>query len=257
MEITCIIIDDEKPAREELEFMLSDFKEVRILDRVDSASKAVKSIIENQPDFIFLDIHMPTKSGFDVLPEIREMSTPPLVVFVTAYDQYAIKAFEENAIDYVLKPFSEERLGQSLSRVKNLLELNNKVQIREKHEELVETTSKLTKVNKLSVERYGRILLLDPDEIVFCQYKNRKISVHTQDKVYTLYGIPTMDQLENHLKTFSFFRSHRNTIIHFNHIKEFSPWFNGKYLLIMDNQKKTELTLPRERVKTFKRMLGI
>ena len=107
------------------------------------------------------------------------------------------------------------------------------------------------------MQRRGRLLLLDPDDIIFCQYKDKKIQVQTFEETFTLYGIQTMDQLELHLKAFPFFRSHRNTIINFNCIKEFSPWFHGKYLLTMNDQKKTELTIPRDRVKDFKTLLGI
>ena len=94
MEIKCIIIDDEQPAREELVYLLSEYGEIKIIDQADSASRAVKSIRKNRPDFIFLDIQMPGKSGFDVISEIKKMEKPPLIVFITAYDQYAVKAID-------------------------------------------------------------------------------------------------------------------------------------------------------------------
>lgn len=257
MKMSCIIIDDEQPAREELEFLLTDFNDVQIVAQAESASKAVQSIHEHEPDFIFLDIQLSGRSGFDVLQEIGDIPKPPLVVFITAYDQYAVQAFEENAIDYVLKPFSEKRLEQSLNRVRQQILLRKKQNSGENKKQLVETAAKLGKIKKISVERHGRMMLIDPDDIMFCQYKDKKILVHTRDDIYTLYGIPTMDQLELHLKRFSFFRSHRNTIINFDHIQEFSPWFHGKYMLTMADRKKTELTIPRERVKLFKEILGI
>lgn len=156
-----------------------------------------------------------------------------------------------------MKPFSQERLLQSLYRVKKLVTLGKEQNRKPDHHKLIEKTAGLSKIKKISVEKYGRMLLLDPETIIFCQYKDKKISVHTNEEIYTLYGIQTMDQLENHLKPFSFFRSHRNTIINFDHIKEFSPWFHGKYMLTMNDKKKTELTIPRERVKLFKELLGI
>lgn len=265
--MTCIIIDDEQPAREELVYLLSDYDDIRILDQADSASKAISSIKKNQPDFIFLDIHMPGKSGFDVIPEIIKMNCPPLVIFVTAYDQYAVKAFEKNAIDYIMKPFSQNRLEQSLDRVRNLLALKNEDQknkdqknkelIHKNHTALVETAQQINKIKKISVELNGRLQLINPDDIMFCQYADKKISVYANDEIYTLYGMQTMDQLELHLKAYSFFRSHRNTIINFDYIKEFSPWFHGKYHITMNDQKKTEMIIPRERVRLFKQHLGI
>ncbi|MBC2705395.1 LytTR family DNA-binding domain-containing protein [Desulfobacula sp.] len=257
MKINCIIIDDEHPAREELVYLLSEYDEIKIMDQADSASKAVTSIQKNRPDFIFLDIQMPGKSGFDVISEIKNMKKPPLVVFTTAYDQYAVKAFEKNAIDYIMKPFSQDRLEKSINRVKEILNLKNENLIQKELKKLIEKTITIKKIKKISVEHKGRLLLLNPDDIVFCRYKDKKISIHTKKNPYTLYGINTLNHLELHLASNLFFRSHRNTIVSFNHIKEFSPWFHGKYHLTMNDGNKTELIVTRDRVKLFKQHLGI
>ena len=257
MKINCIIIDDEQPAREELVYLLSEYDEIKILDQADSASTAVKLIKKNRPDFIFLDIQMPGKSGFDVISEIKNMKKPPLVVFTTAYDQYAVKAFEKNAIDYIMKPFSQDRLGKSLNRVKEILNLKNEGLIQNELKKLIEKAGSIKKIKRVSVEHKGRLLLLNPDDIVFCRYKDRKISIHTKKNIYTLYGIHTLNHLEQHLTSAYFFRSHRNTIVSFDYIKEFSPWFHGKYHLTMNDGNKTELIVTRDRVKLFKQHLGI
>ena len=257
MKIKCIIIDDEQPAREELVYLLSEYDEIEIMDQADSASKAVKSIKKNRPDFIFLDIQMPGKSGFDVISEIKSMKKPPLIVFITAYNQYAVKAFEKNAIDYIMKPFSQNRLEKSLNRVKEILNLKSDSLIQKELKNLIEKTGNIKKIKRISVEHKGKILLLNPDDIVFCRYKDKKISIHTKKNIYTLHGINTLDHLEQHLKSSSFFRSHRNTIVNFDYIKEFSPWFHGKYHLAMNDGNKTELIVTRNRVKMFKQHLGI
>ena len=257
MKIKCIIIDDEKPAREELAYLLSKFDEIKVMDHADSASKAVKSIKKNKPDFIFLDIQMPGKSGFDVLSEIKNMKKPPLIVFVTAFDQYAVKAFEKNAIDYIMKPFSQNRLEKSVTRVKEILSLKNDNLIHKKLENIIKQAVNIKKTKRISVEHKGRLVLISPDDIVFCKYKDKKISICTKTNIYTLYGIKTLDHLEHHLKPNSFFRSHRNTILNFDYIKEFSPWFHGKYHLTMNDEKQTELIVTRDRVKMFKKHLGI
>ncbi len=257
MKIRCILIDDEQPAREELAYLLSKYSEIEIIAQESSASKAVKSIKLHTPDFIFLDIQMPGKNGFDVVAQIRDMTNPPLIVFITAYNQYAVDAFEKNAVDYIMKPFSQGRLEKSLNRVKEILYRTKKNLIQKELKYLLEKTAGIKKTKRISVEHKGRILLLDSDDIVFCRYHDKKIFIHTQSKFYTLYGINTLDNLEQHLASNSFFRSHRNTILSLDQIKEFSPWFHGKYNLIMKDNDKTELVVTRTRVKIFKHLLGI
>ena len=257
MEIKCIIIDDEQPARDELVYLLSEYDEIKIMDQADSASKAVKSIKKNRPDFIFLDIQMPGKSGFDVLSEIKTMKNPPLIVFITAFDQYAVKAFEKDAIDYIMKPFSQNRLKKSLARVKKILNLKNDKLIHQKLENIIKKAVNIKKIKRISVEHKGRLVLINPDDIVFCKYKDKEISICTKKDIYTLNGINTLNHLEQHLGSNSFFRSHRDTILNFDYIKEFSPWFHGKYHLTMKDEKQTELIVTRDRVKMFKKHLGI
>jgi len=257
MKINCILIDDEQPAREELAYLLSKYSEIEIIGQESSASGAVKSIKLNTPDFIFLDIQMPGKSGFDVVTQIRDMANPPLIVFITAYDQYAVDAFEKNAVDYIMKPFSQSRLEKSLNRVKKILYQTKKNLIQKELTHLIEKTAGIKKAKRISVEHKGRILLLDSGDIVFCRYHDKKIFIHTQIKNYTLYGINTLDNLEQHLDSGSFFRSHRNTVLNLDHIKEFSPWFHGKYSIVMRDSEQTELVVTRDRVKMFRHLLGI
>lgn len=257
MKMKCMIIDDEQPAREELSYLLSEYDEIDIIDQPDSVSGAVKSIKKNRPDFIFLDIQMPGRSGFDLILEIKDMEKMPLIIFVTAYDRYAVKAFEKNAIDYIMKPFSQARLEKSLNRVKEILSLKKGGLIKKELQQLIEKTATISEIKRISVEHRGRILLLNPGDIVFCRYNEKKISVHTPKETYTLYGIHTMDHLAENLAANQFFRTHRNTIVNFDYIKEFSPWFNGKYNLIMADEHRTELVVTRDRVKQFKQHLGI
>lgn len=257
MMIRCLIVDDEPPARDELEYFLTFHDDIEIIDSVDSAAKAVRSIKNNNPDLVFLDIQMPGKSGFDVLGELSDSDSPPLFIFATAYDQYAIKAFEENAIDYILKPFSKERLSKSLERVRKIIDKNSGTNIKDELLNMLGSLGRTKDLTKVSVEHKGRIILLNPEDIVFCQYESKKISVYTNEGVYTLYGIATMDKLEKHLESESFFRCHRVTLINLNRIKEFSPWFNGKYNLKMGNKSASEIIVSRSKAKDFKRRLGI
>jgi two-component system LytT family response regulator/two-component system response regulator LytT len=257
MKIRCLIVDDEPPARDELAYLLSFYDDIEIVDSVDSASKAISSIIEIKPDLVFLDIQMPGKNGFDVLSELQTSDHTPLFIFATAYDQYAIKAFEENAIDYLLKPFSKDRITKSLERVRKILQKGSDKNIQNEVLSLLETMGKKKVLTKISVESKGRIILLNPEDIVFFQYESKKINVHTTSEIYTLYSISTMDKLERHLEGEPFFRCHRVTLININHIKEFSTWFNGKYNLKMGDKAGSELIVSRSRAKDFKLRLGL
>lgn len=257
MKIRCIIVDDEQPARDELAYLLSHFNEIEIVGQADSAGKAVSLIKKLSPDLVFLDIQMPGKDGFHVISELSHMEKLPCFVFATAYDQYAVKAFEESAVDYILKPVSRERLGRTLDRVRKLMDDNHGDSIQGELKSLLEKVGVRTEVVRVSVEQKGRIHLLNPDEIVFCSYESKKIMVHTREEAFPLYGIATMDKLEQHLAHASFFRSHRVTLVNLNHIREFSPWFNGKYNLIMNDRSGTNINVSRSRVKAFKNRLGI
>ncbi len=121
MKIRCIIVDDEPPAVDELAYILSRIEDVEVVASSNSASKAIKEIRAKKPDLVFLDIHMPVKSGFHVARMVSSFDRPPLIIFATAFDQYAVRAFDVNAIDYVLKPFSEDRIRKSIERAKEVI----------------------------------------------------------------------------------------------------------------------------------------
>ncbi len=257
MKIRCIIVDDEPPARDELAWLLSEHDDIEIVDRAGSASGAIAAIRKHGPDLVFLDIEMPGGSGFDVVEGISDMENPPLFIFATAYDRYAVQAFEESAADYILKPFSGKRLSKSLDKIRKELSSRIPGDIRGEIASLLGEARKPSAVTRVSVEQKGRILLLNPDEIVFCEYADKRVMVHTRDRNRPLHGISTMEKLEKHLASGPFFRSHRNYLVNLDHIKAFVPWFNGKYNLTMDDDGATEIVVSRGRVKAFKERLGI
>ncbi|WP_136805827.1 LytR/AlgR family response regulator transcription factor [Desulfosediminicola flagellatus] len=259
MKIQCVIVDDEQPARDELRYLLSRYDDVQVTGEADSAGKAVSLIKKITPDLVFLDIQMPGKNGFDVIAELAGHTPMPLFVFATAYDNYAVKAFEESAVDYIMKPFSEKRLDITLGRIRNLLieEPKESGDLQTTLQELLNKMGTPRETVKVSVEKNGRIQLLAPQEIVFCSCESNGICIHTHDEVFTMYGIATMDKLAEHLAGAPFFRTHRAVLVNLDCIREFSPWFNGKYNLIMNDSKSTELTVSRTRVKAFKQRLGI
>lgn len=259
MKIQCVIVDDEQPARDELRYLLSRYDDVKVIGEADSAGKAVALIKKMTPDLVFLDIQMPGRNGFDVLAELEGHSPMPLFVFATAYDNYAVKAFEESAVDYIMKPLSAKRLDMTLARIRNLLveEPKESGDLQGTLQALLNQMGTPKEVVKVSVEKNGRIQLLAPEEIVYCSCDSNRICVHTQDEAFTVYGITTMDKLAEHLSGAPFFRTHRAVLVNLDCIREFSPWFHGKYNLIMNDRKGTELTVSRTRVKAFKQRLGI
>ena len=259
MSIRCVLVDDEQPARDELRYLLSSYDDVEIIGEADSARKAVALVEQSVPDVVFLDIQMPGQSGFDVVQQLGGMRKMPLVVFVTAYDNYAVKAFELSAVDYIMKPLSEQRLYQTLQRVRQQLgdEGGAGVGLETKLQALLVQMGTTKDVVKVSVEKNGRIHLLAPVDIVYCSYELGKIMVYSNEGPLPLYGIATMDKLAEHLVGYSFFRTHRAVLVNLDCILEFSPWFNGKYNLVMNDDKHSELAVSRTRVKAFKQRLGI
>jgi DNA-binding LytR/AlgR family response regulator len=259
MKIRCIIVDDEQPARDELRYLLSRYNDIDIIGEADSAGKAISLIEQSVPDLVFLDIQMPGKNGFEVISELSNMSRRPLFVFATAYDNYAVKAFEESAVDYIMKPLSEKRLDITLERIRKHFkeEKSSGNSIESSLQALLSRMETPKGAVKVSVEKNGRIQLLAPDEIVYCSYESNRILVHTRVESCAIYGVPTMDKLADHLAGLSFFRIHRSLLVNLDAIREFSPWFNGKYNLIMNDSKGSELTVSRTRVKAFKQRLGI
>lgn len=255
MTIRTILVDDEQPARDELRYLLSPYEDIEIVGEADNASSALNLIRKTIPDLVFLDIQMPGKSGFDIASELSKLPTPPTIIFATAYDNYAVEAFEKNAVDYILKPLSEKRLHLTISRIRQKMQESS---LNDRLHNLLHTFKKPEpKIAKLSVEKDGKIQLFSLGDVTHCQYEDNQIHVFTVDGSFPLYSIPTMDRLEEHLEGSTFFRIHRATIVNLDWIAEFSPWFNGKYNIVLKDADKTELTVSRLRVKEFKQRLGI
>ena len=260
MTIRCVIVDDEAPARDELRYLLGSHDTVEIVGEAATAAQAIELCLIHEPDLVFLDIQLPGDDGFEVIRAITpQLDASPLFVFVTAYDSYAVKAFEESAVDYILKPVQEGRLATTLDRASKLLS-DQGPPLRQQIETLLSQVARpvsVQKHTKVSVEKNGRIRLLDPTDIIYCSYEDQRIVAHTYDEMVPVYGINSMDRMEEHLDGTSFFRAHRATLVNLDAIREFSPWFNGKYSLVMADQTRSELTVSRTRVKDFKHRLGL
>jgi len=258
MKIRCIIVDDEQPALDELAYILSKIEDVEVVASSSSALKAIKEIKTKKPDLVFLDIQMPVQNGFHVARTVATFDKPPVIIFATAFDQYAVRAFDENAIDYILKPFSEDRTKKSVERAKEVISSKGKTVTIRELDCLMESIDKTkNSVVRISVENKGRILLLDPDSIFFCRSEEKKIFINTQNNQFICHSVSTLNELETILMSYPFFRTHRAYLVNLSYIKEVIPWFNGRYLLNMSDEKSTEISVSRSRAKNFKKKLSI
>jgi two-component system LytT family response regulator len=230
MNITCVIVDDEKLARELLQEYLLQLPNIQVLGECSKGKDAVEMIDKLKPDLIFLDVQMPGMTGFDVLEEITH---DPYVIFCTAYDQYAIKAFEKNAVDYILKPLDQERfkLGveRAISRMK--MEQNNVGELLRN----MKTENKSSYDTHIFVQKSEKLLNLPVEEIVYLEASGDYTILTTKgDQFVSSSGIGKLEEI---LNPETFIRVHRSTIININNLKEIEKHFNGGMVVKMLNGK--------------------
>lgn len=258
MDINCLVVDDEPPAIDELKYILSQLKGIDVVGTASSAGKAILAIRSKQPDLVFLDIKMPGRDGFDVIKACSSFQRVPYFVLATAYDQHAVKAFDASAVDYILKPFQPERVQESVERVRQLLVSKRQNVLCGQLEKIVQHFEPTSNgLSKITVENKGRLLLLDPDAIVLCRAENKDVWVHTDNKKFKLNGTNSLDKLESKLSNHNFFRTHRGFLVNLAYVKELAPWFNGKYILTIDDHASTDVPVSRRRVKALKTLLGL
>jgi len=257
MPIRTLLVDDEGPARAELAYLLESFPDIEIQES-QTAKGALEAIRNEDFDLVFLDIQMPGMDGFEVLQHARLLPDPPLFVFVTAYDQYAIRAFEQNTVDYLLKPISTERLKVSVERVRELLgKKTPDIDPQPELADLLAAKPGNTALQRLTVEHAGSLQLINFEEITYFELSDRKIVANTHDSSHPCHGLASLDDVEEKVGSLPFLRINRSTVVNLNHIQRFSPWVGGKYCLTLDDDGSTELTLSRGRVKEFKLRLGL
>ena len=241
--IKVLIVDDELLARALIIELLKGFEEFQIIGECSNGKEALKVIKRNSPDLVFLDVQMPEMDGFAVLKEIQD-ETLPAIVFVTAYDQYAIRAFDFHAVDYLLKPFSKSRFEKALLHAKErILEHSTSDDInRRQISSLLENYQhQAAPLKRLFLKDRGKIVLLDPEAINWIEADDKYIRLHTAEKNYLIRQ--TLNAVEAELDPHVFARVHRSYIVNLTRILELHPMFNGEYVLILND--KTKLTLSR------------
>ncbi|AHX14837.1 chemotaxis protein [Dyella jiangningensis] len=254
MKITVLVVDDEPLARRAIVRQLDNDPDIELLGECGDGASAVKAIRQHSPDLVFLDVQMPALTGIDVVAAIG-VDRMPAIVFVTAYEQYAVKAFEANAIDYLVKPFSRERLAHTLSRAKGRLAE------RPHHDELssnriLQALDALRQrdqyVERLPVRTDEHIAFVGVDDIVWIKASGNVVLLHLADRVHELRE--TMTSLATRLDPRHFARIHRSAIINVRRVQAIHPWFNGHHVVTMDTGQK--LRMSRYQHEAFLRLVS-
>jgi two-component system, LytTR family, response regulator LytT len=258
MSINTIIIDDEKPARDELAYLLRGFPEINVIGQGKNGVEAVALIKEHAPDLVFLDVQMPGLDGFGVLKKLVERKVKvPHVVFATAFDHYAVQAFDVSAVDYVLKPFDKSRIAKAIQRARKVMETQTTAT--ERLEQLVSqlgATKQAAQPVKVLVKSQQRLLLVDADDLIFATIEDGLISVVARD-IEGSSNYRTLEELHAALDSETFWRPHRSHLVNIHHIKEVVPWFKSSYMLKMSDKKQTEIPVSRAQTKRLRELFKL
>jgi len=255
-ELRAVVADDEQPAREELCFLLGQFEDVKVVGQADNGVSALEVIGTLEPHVAFLDIQMPGLTGFEVANLLAETgSVSPRVVFVTAYDQYAIDAFEVNAVDYLLKPVEQRRLEQAVDKVRQRLALGQPRD--ERVDRLMRLMADRTRRrDQLALKVGDRFLLVQAEDVIHASVDGDTIIVATAQVVGTS-NYRTLDELQARLDPDLFWRVHRSHLVNIGKIKEIVPWFSRNYMLRMKDGKGTEIPVSRSQTKRLRDYLKL
>jgi two-component system LytT family response regulator len=231
MKIRTLIVDDELLARKLIRKLLESGPEFEIVGECADGRETVSAIRKISPDLIFLDVQMPELGGFEVLNRL-DPAQMPVIVFVTAYDKFALKAFEAHALDYLLKPLDEERFSQTLERVKTYLSGRQNGAAQNRLLNLINELAPQPKtISRLAVKSGGRVVFLKVEEIDWIEAAGNYLELHVGKECHLLRG--RLSELEKKLNSEQFFRIHRSTIVHLDRVKEFQPLFKGEGVVVM------------------------
>ncbi len=239
MKIRAVIIDDEPLSRQELLHLLSEHPDIQVIGEAPSAEKAMEIILTKEPDVLFLDIEMTGMNGVELAETLQNMKKPPAIIFATAYQDYAVKAFRVEAVDYLLKPFDENQLSQAVSRLK----------MRLKPAEV-----KPPSAGRLAVQSEDRIIYLEPDELLYVYREGRNTFLVSEKGTY-----PTklsLKELEQKLKYYSFFRVHKGYLVNIKKVEELVSWSTNVFELKVRNSEKL-IPVSRNYVKELRETLEL
>ncbi len=249
MKLTTLIVDDEAPARDRLRHLLAGNELVDLVGEARDGAEAIEAVERLSPDLVLLDIQMPVLDGFEV---IEALDKPPAIIFVTAYDEYAIRAFEVNALDYLLKPFRQERLERAVARAHE--ELTAGREFASRIGPLLETLREEKRLlTRVAVRKPGSLLVVDVRDIDWMEAREGGVLLHIGAEEHAISR--TLTELESRLDPSLFFRAHRSIIVNLDRVKEIVPWFAGSHRLRLTTG--TEVDLSRSRARELREILGL
>lgn len=272
MKLKALIVDDEYPARQELRLALSNFSNIEIVGEATNAYEALELIKALHYQVLFLDVSMPGMSGLEVAAAIQELETKPYIIFVTAYEEYAISAFTVDAVDYLLKPVEPGRLKKAINKVTKIAQddilLSELAATAERpHDKHIEGRTREKKMDSLQREiqdhiridcipagKQGKTILVTESDIFYAFTLQDNVYIKTEsDKLFTRF---TLKELETRLNQQYFFRTHRCYLVNLHKVKEIVPFFNGTYNLIVADKEGSEVPVSRAQAKKLRRILG-
>lgn len=242
VKLKVLIVDDQPMVREHLRRLLKNEPDIEVLGMCDSGSAAIEAIRKELPDVVFLDVQMPGMTGFDVLAQLKDEKKLPAIVFVTGLDDFAVKAFEVHALDYLVKPVDPERLRQSISRARAQLSNSQSGQVTEQLSSLMADLKKTPRgAERLTVKTDGRVLLIKTDDVSWIEAADNYVKLHVGAECHLVRD--TMNAIELKLSPEKFLRINRSTIVNIDRIRELQAMFHGEYAVIL--RDGTRLTLTR------------
>jgi DNA-binding LytR/AlgR family response regulator len=254
-DLRALVVDDEQLARDELCYQLAELGGVEIVAQAGDGPQALDAILRHAPDIVFLDVQMPGLTGFEVARRLIDREPPVSIVFVTAYDQHAIEAFEVNAVDYLLKPVEADRLDRAVQRVRrrrgDARPLNDQLQ---RIVQLVE--ARQGRRDQVAVKVGERFLLVQAEEIIFASVVDESINIVT-GQIAGVASFRTLDELQTRLDPSTFWRVHRSHLVNINKIKEIVPWFSRNYILRMKDARATEIPVSRSQTRRLREYLKL
>ncbi|MDQ0162175.1 LytR/AlgR family response regulator transcription factor [Aeribacillus alveayuensis] len=239
--ILVLVVDDERYSRDELIHLLSSDSDLDVIGEADSGESAIMKAIQLQPDVIFIDVEMPKMNGMEVAKSLLELKKVPYIVFATAYPDFAVEAFRYEAVDYLLKPFDDKQLQETITRLKKRIQKN-------------EQLKKETHPSKLAIEGDEEIIYIDPHDIYYIYREERITKIVGKEFEYET-KMPLKD-LQSRLEPYSFFRIHKSYLVNLDYVSRLIPWFNGAYQLELKGIKE-KLSVSRNYAKALRERLEL
>jgi len=264
MDLKAVVVDDEQLARDELGYLLGQVGGVEVIGQAGNGVEALTTIDRLQPDVVFLDVQMPGLTGFEVARRMLDKRTESHIIFVTAFDQHAIEAFEVNAVDYLLKPVDPNRLEIAVDRARRRISTDRPDKsaaapgsINDQLEKIVQlVTERQSRRERLAIKVGERFLLVQSEEIIYASLVDEGITVVTGQHAGTS-NYRTLDELQARLDPSVFWRVHRSHLVNINKIKEIVPWFSRNYILRMKDAKATEIPVSRTQTRRLREYLKL